>query len=202
MPSKKTRTTLFLPCVIGEGQVVCGGGGEESVPKSIFFLGAAGIRIFEVSPTDKHDTFLNLGFKHGKKWVGKNRAKCNMGFGPVTKNTLLRTSGRLQRDLVLEVHRVVGKCLNQDSPPQDPTLQPGGSEPAGQRSHLLHVLWNPTQLRGRVVLSCHCPRMGCVICCGTRAVISENPCSGRTSKLLMFCRATRAIFWLRMIAFR
>ena len=31
--------------------------------------------------------FLNMGFKHGKKWVDLNGAKCNMGFGRVTKNT-------------------------------------------------------------------------------------------------------------------
>ena len=37
--------------------------------------------------TDKNDPFLNMGFKHGKKWVDKNGAKCNMGFGRVTKNT-------------------------------------------------------------------------------------------------------------------
>ena len=37
--------------------------------------------------TDKNDPFLNMGFKHGKKWVDKNGAKCNMGFGRITKNT-------------------------------------------------------------------------------------------------------------------
>ena len=30
--------------------------------------------------TDKNDPFLNMGFKHGKKWVDKNGAKCNMGL--------------------------------------------------------------------------------------------------------------------------
>ena len=30
--------------------------------------------------TDKNDPFLNMGFKHGKKWVDKHGAKCNMGF--------------------------------------------------------------------------------------------------------------------------
>ena len=39
--------------------------------------------------TDKNDPFLNKGFKHGKKWVDKNGAKCNMGFGRITKNTAL-----------------------------------------------------------------------------------------------------------------
>ena len=28
-----------------------------------------------------------MGFKHGKKWVDKNEAKCNMEFGHITKNT-------------------------------------------------------------------------------------------------------------------
>ena len=37
--------------------------------------------------TDKNDPFLNMGFKHGKKWVDKNGAKCKMGFGRATKNT-------------------------------------------------------------------------------------------------------------------
>ena len=36
--------------------------------------------------TDKNDPFLNMGFKHGKKWVDKNGAKCNMEFGRITKN--------------------------------------------------------------------------------------------------------------------
>ena len=37
--------------------------------------------------TDKNDPFLNTGFKHGKRWVDKNGAKCNMGFGRTTKKT-------------------------------------------------------------------------------------------------------------------
>ena len=37
--------------------------------------------------TDKNDPFLNMGFKHGKKWADKNGAKCNMGFGRITENT-------------------------------------------------------------------------------------------------------------------
>ena len=37
--------------------------------------------------TDKNGPFLNMGFKHGKKWVDKNGAKCNMGFGRITENT-------------------------------------------------------------------------------------------------------------------
>ena len=37
--------------------------------------------------TDKNDPFLNMEFKHGKKWVDKNGAKCNMGFGRISKNT-------------------------------------------------------------------------------------------------------------------
>ena len=40
--------------------------------------------------TDKNDPFLNMGFKHGEKWVDKNGAKCNMGFGRITKNTRVR----------------------------------------------------------------------------------------------------------------
>ena len=40
--------------------------------------------------TDKNDPFLNMGFKHGKKWVDKNGAKCNMRFGRITKNTRFR----------------------------------------------------------------------------------------------------------------
>ena len=37
--------------------------------------------------TDKNDPFLNMGFKHWKKWVDKNGAKCDMGFGRFTQNT-------------------------------------------------------------------------------------------------------------------
>ena len=37
--------------------------------------------------TDKNDSFLNMGFKHGKKWVDTNGAKCNVGFVRITKNT-------------------------------------------------------------------------------------------------------------------
>ena len=43
--------------------------------------------------TDKNDPFLNMGFKHGKKWVDKNGAKCNVGFGRITKNTRVSQSG-------------------------------------------------------------------------------------------------------------
>ena len=38
--------------------------------------------------TDKNDPFLIMGFKHGKKWVDKNGAICNVGIGRITKNTL------------------------------------------------------------------------------------------------------------------
>ena len=37
--------------------------------------------------TDKNDPFLNMGFKHGKKWVDKNGAKCNTGLGRIIQNT-------------------------------------------------------------------------------------------------------------------
>ena len=37
--------------------------------------------------TDKNDPFLNMLFKHGKKVSGQTWAKCNMGFGRITKNT-------------------------------------------------------------------------------------------------------------------
>ena len=37
--------------------------------------------------TDKNDPFLKKGFKHGQKWVDKNGAKCNVGFGRTTKYT-------------------------------------------------------------------------------------------------------------------
>ena len=37
--------------------------------------------------TDKIDPFLIMGFKHGKKWVDKSGAKCNMGFGRITEST-------------------------------------------------------------------------------------------------------------------
>ena len=37
--------------------------------------------------TDKNDPFLNMGFKHEKKWVDKNGAKCNIGFGRIIKKT-------------------------------------------------------------------------------------------------------------------
>ena len=36
----------------------------------------------------KNDPFLNVGFKRGTKWVDKNGAKCNMGLGHLTENTL------------------------------------------------------------------------------------------------------------------
>ena len=44
--------------------------------------------------TDKNDPFLNVGFKHGKKRVDKNVAKCKMGFGRKTENTLPLPTGR------------------------------------------------------------------------------------------------------------
>ena len=31
--------------------------------------------------------FVNMGFKHGEKWVDKNGVKCNMGFGAYNKIT-------------------------------------------------------------------------------------------------------------------
>ena len=37
--------------------------------------------------TDKNDPFLNMRFKHGKKWVDKNGAKRDMEFGRITKTT-------------------------------------------------------------------------------------------------------------------
>ena len=55
------------------------------MPKSIFFPREEGFETKSVTDTrattDKNDPFLNMGFKHGKKWVDKNGAKCNMGFG-------------------------------------------------------------------------------------------------------------------------
>ena len=33
--------------------------------------------------TDKNDPFWNMGFKHEKKRMDKNGAKCNMGFSGV-----------------------------------------------------------------------------------------------------------------------
>ena len=44
--------------------------------------------------TEKIDPFLNIGFKRGKSGWTKNGAKCNMGFGRITKNTQI---GRSQR---------------------------------------------------------------------------------------------------------
>ena len=41
--------------------------------------------------TDKNDTFLNKEFKHGKKWVDKSGAKCDMVFGRITQNTQTHT---------------------------------------------------------------------------------------------------------------
>ena len=62
------------------------------LPNSIFF--SADRRGFESksvtntrATTDKNDPFLYMGFKHGKKWVDKNGAKCNMGFGRMSENT-------------------------------------------------------------------------------------------------------------------
>ena len=62
------------------------------MPNSIFFPRRGGDSNLKVSQTtrattDKNDPFLNMGFKHGKKWVDKNGAKCNMGFGRITNNT-------------------------------------------------------------------------------------------------------------------
>ena len=55
------------------------------MPNSIFFQWRAGFESKSVTDTrattDKNDPFLNMGFKHGKKWVDKN------GFGRVTNNT-------------------------------------------------------------------------------------------------------------------
>ena len=39
-----------------------------------------------MATTDKNDPFLNKMFKHGEKWVHKNGAKCNVGFGRITQN--------------------------------------------------------------------------------------------------------------------
>ena len=62
------------------------------MPNSIFFRGGVGIESESVTDTrattNKNDPFLNMGFKHWKKWVDKNGAKCNMGFWRITKNTL------------------------------------------------------------------------------------------------------------------
>ena len=60
------------------------------MPNSIFFSAEGrGFQSKSVTDTrattDKNDPFLNVGFKHGKKWVDKNGAKCNMGFGRITK---------------------------------------------------------------------------------------------------------------------
>ena len=61
------------------------------MPNSIFSEEGLGFESKSVTDTrattDKNDAFLNMGFKHGKKWVDKNGAKCNMGFGRMTKNT-------------------------------------------------------------------------------------------------------------------
>ena len=53
------------------------------MPKSIFFPGRGqGFKSESVTDTrattDKNDPFLNMGFKHGKKWMDKNEAKCIM----------------------------------------------------------------------------------------------------------------------------
>ena len=62
------------------------------MPNSIFFPRRGGDSKLKVSQTQgrrrtKMTHFLNMVFKHGKKWVDKNGAKCNMGFGRITKNT-------------------------------------------------------------------------------------------------------------------
>ena len=64
------------------------------MPNSIFSPRRGGDSNLKVSQTqgrrrNKNDPFLKMGFKHGKKGVDKNGTKCNMGFGRVTKNTLL-----------------------------------------------------------------------------------------------------------------
>ena len=68
------------------------------MPKSIFFPGRGRDSNQKVSQTqrattDKNDPFLNMGFKHGKKWVDKNGAKCNMGFGRITQKPIHCPSG-------------------------------------------------------------------------------------------------------------
>ena len=63
------------------------------MPNSIFFprRGFESKSVIDTRATmDKNDPFLNVGFKHGKKWVDKNGAKCNMEFGCITKNTPTR----------------------------------------------------------------------------------------------------------------
>ena len=61
------------------------------MPKSIFFPG--GDSNLKVSQTQGQRRTKMTIFEHGvqtrKKWVDKNGAKCNMGFGRMTKNTLL-----------------------------------------------------------------------------------------------------------------
>ena len=63
---------------------------EEGVGAKFDLFSAEGRGFESKSVTDKNDPFLNMGFKHGQKWVDKNGAKCNMEFGRITKNTLAR----------------------------------------------------------------------------------------------------------------
>ena len=78
---------LFLPLVVldfWQVQLSYRGRKEEGVGANMVFPGSwEGFEIFSVmdtrATTDKNDPFLNAGFKHGKKWVDKNGAKCNMG---------------------------------------------------------------------------------------------------------------------------
>ena len=53
------------------------------MPNSIFFPRKGGDSNLSVTDTkattDKNDPFLNMGFKHGKKWVDKNGEKLQCG---------------------------------------------------------------------------------------------------------------------------
>ena len=52
-----------------------------------------------------------MEFKQGKKWVDKNGAKCNMGFGRTTKNTrLARGSCAVFRQLCRHPSPVLAPC--------------------------------------------------------------------------------------------
>ena len=100
-PSQKTRTTKFCPAsFLTFGKFNCRSprGRRRRIGAEIdLFSREEGLESKSVTDTrattDKNDLFLNMGFKHGKKWVDKNGAKCKMEFGRITKNTRLMTGG-------------------------------------------------------------------------------------------------------------
>ena len=56
--------------------------------------------------TDKNEPFLKMGFRLAKSGWTKNGAKCNMGFGRITKNTPQKPRKRFLGAAGIALHQV------------------------------------------------------------------------------------------------